>query len=227
MNYSHFRKVSLVLVLCISSCAVNTVNPGSGVVIDYITKQPIADVAVSMDCGVYVGSGFTGHGSSVTDRVIDYKTDFTGKYSFNNHDVNGCDYIAMNPTKLGYQNLKQEQYRPHDVPEVLYLTKNEDADNIHINIKCSHARDMTGRHGYFSNFVAFMEAQNVTMTENNIKKITSCFCNRLNTIYSSLNNEDIQWLEKQGVVRYSNKKSFGNSPINHDRDVIKFCDKKI
>jgi len=197
------------------------VSMGSGQVLDLETNEPINGAAVELDCR---RNKF--HGSDSVRRVR-YETNEGGKYKFSFSDVIGCSWVIVDAEKEGYIDSDQlwphsNRFYPYSIPEVLYLTKESDAEKVRIRYLCSSVYLRLDRTWYDKNYVSFMEAKARAITNEDRKTVSKCFCGPLLTIYESLNDDDINWLRSRSRTQYIGGK-YINAKIDHEREVIPYC----
>src|SRR4051812_3096347 len=100
--YTCRRKVRYFLTLLLGFAILLpcTATAATGVVVDFLTGNPVPSVTVTLKCDRLKFL----HGSE-TIRTLSRVTDSAGRYEFSSLDLIGCQFMTFSPEKSGFRYL--------------------------------------------------------------------------------------------------------------------------
>jgi len=223
-------------------------QPGTGVVLDTTTDQPVPDAEVTLDC--QRGTGFH---TTEQVRLARTRTDAAGQYRFERKDVAGCDFGFVHASKAGYEDAAhlapRYAYTSYDrIPAARYLTPTADTGMVRLISLDSGPRARiypAGRlptaeemntppnesavHEYARLFEAFYPSKWIARTEKDTQWVIERYCGRLSELYTQLSEADKASILGHVVTFedvHSAKRTLHMGPRDHATEVLPYCNSR-
>jgi len=196
---------------------------GSGYVRDSVTRLPIPNATVTLEC-----RRTKLYGSEKVREVV-VTTDNAGKYSFSFADVLGCDFAYVHAANPGYRESGSIHvgygYSSYgSIPEERFLTPISEVimlrlQYLSIPLKATFS---SKQNEYLSIYQSFFESKRIAASPREKVFVAENYCDRLKILYADLSDEDSASL-RQYSVHYAWNNASDTRKIDHENEVIGYC----
>jgi len=206
-------------------------QPGTGVVLDTTTDQPVPDAEVTLDC--QRGTGFH---TTEQVRLARTRTDAAGQYRFEDADVAGCEFGFVRAAKSGYTDAgvlaPRYAYTGYDrIPPVRYLTPDADVDRVQLTSLDSGPRlhappNESAAHEYDRLFDAFYASKWIASSEEDTRWVIERYCARMSELYDQMSEADRRSVGARSVsyeAVHDPARAFHMAPRDHATEVLPYC----
>jgi hypothetical protein len=222
---------SIALVCAFVSGPATAMFGASGVVLDPLSRQPVAGATVTLECRK---DRFL-HGSDKLKDVVT-TTDAAGRYAFTTGQVITCDHAYVRPSKEGYVDSGTIHtgygYSAYQrIPEYRYLSPEADAVMLRL-LAITPARTgfmfkSDGSPAWASEYrtwsVSFFEAQRIAQTPREQQYVRERYCENMQKVYAALSAEDRAWVARQGAASYRWRGSQASGTPDHEGELVAYC----
>jgi hypothetical protein len=185
---------------------------GSGQVLDFRSKQPIAGATLTLGCQ----KSNLIHGSRLL-REVTTTSDAGGRYEFPRGTTNGCSYVVLHASKTGYEELEGTGLAitmgfGSSVPKFAHLVAHHDLVPLKLDQYLSNSRaERISPKGpypeadYSTVAIPFEESKAIATSAAQVAWVRAHYCDRLKVLYAALNDQ-----ERARVSRVSNNGDYEN-----------------